>query len=202
MEIQFTAPYLACPSASVMTKRPMAAAAMSQRTFRTRRRSRRKKPSTRNSTSPSKIAANCLIRLPGALEAVTARERVERKKAIVSISKPTHRVQRRITAYSHITAVSPRNATGTAGETASPPVAAKSWPQVSTWNTVSHKKEGHMDAGRSPRRFSSSSSRSATVCGKNTSGTPPSAIVSPSFTGADPSTALPFTAVPPLEPRS
>ena len=38
---------------------------------------------------------NCLNRLPGALEAVTAKHSVERKKAMVSISKPTQRVARR-----------------------------------------------------------------------------------------------------------
>ena len=41
-----------------------------------------------------------------------------------------------------------------------------------------------MAAGRSACRFFSSSSRSPTVCGRNTSGTPPRVRVSPSFTGA------------------
>ena len=95
MTIQFTAPYLECPSTRVTPKRPMAAAAMSQRFFCTRVRSRRKIPSTKNSPSPSTMEKNCLNRLPGALEAVTARHSVERKKAMVSISKPTQRVQRR-----------------------------------------------------------------------------------------------------------
>ena len=41
------------------------------------------------------MARNCLNRLPWALEAVTDRDRVERKKAMVSISNPTQRVARR-----------------------------------------------------------------------------------------------------------
>ncbi len=95
MEIQLTAPYLELPISSVMPSRPMAAAAMSQRFFCTRLRSRRNSPSTRNSPRPSRMARNCLNRLPWALEAVMDRDRVERKKAMVSISKPTHRVARR-----------------------------------------------------------------------------------------------------------
>ena len=59
-----------------------------------------------------------------------------------------------------------------------------------------------MAAGRSACRFFSSSSRSPTVWGRNTNGTPPSVIVSPSFTGACSVTGVPLTAVPPLEPRS
>ncbi len=74
--------------------------------------------------------------------------------------------------------------------------------QARIWNTVSQKKEGHMDAGRSRRRSRSSSSCSAAVWGRNTKGTPPRERVSPSFTGAEVSTASPFTSVPPLEPRS
>ena len=79
----------------VIPSRPMAAAAMSQRVLRTRSKSRRNRPSTKNSTSPNRMAQNCLKRLPGALEAVTDSDNVERKKAMVSISKPTQRVQRR-----------------------------------------------------------------------------------------------------------
>ena len=108
------------------------------------------------------MAANCLNKLPGALEAVTARDRVERKKAMVSISKPTQRVHRRTTAYSHMTAVRPRKDSGTQ-TLASVPSAMTNCRQASTWNTVSHRKEGHMAAGRSSFRFFSSSSRSATV---------------------------------------
>ena len=93
MEIQLTAPYLRLPITSVMPSRPIAAAAMTQRIFCTRPRSRRKTPSTKKRTRPSKMARNCLKRLSGTLEAVTARESVERKKAMVSSSNPTHRVQ-------------------------------------------------------------------------------------------------------------
>ena len=95
MEIQLTAPYLELPITRVMPSRPMAAAAMSQRFFCTRLRSRRNSPSTRNSASPSKMARNCLKRLLWALEAVMDNDSVERKKAMVSISKPTQRVARR-----------------------------------------------------------------------------------------------------------
>ena len=59
-----------------------------------------------------------------------------------------------------------------------------------------------MAAGRSARRFASCSSRSATVWGRKISGTPPRVMVSPSFTGTEDSTFSPFTAVPPLDPRS
>ena len=74
---------------------------------------------------------NCLGKLPGALEAVTARDNVERKKAMVSSSKPTQRVHRSTTKYSHMATVSPRKDSGTWMETASPP-AAISCKQVST----------------------------------------------------------------------
>ena len=89
-----TAPYFRLPSTSVMPSKPMAPAAIIHRIFWTRLRSRRKIPSTRNSTSPSSTARNCFKRLPGALEAVTERDSVERKKAMVSSSKPTQRVAR------------------------------------------------------------------------------------------------------------
>ena len=85
---------------------------------------------------------------------------------------------------------------------ASSPAATVSCRAVRIWNTVSHKKDGHMAAGRSACRFFSSSSRSPTVWGRNTSGTPPSVMVSPSFTEALSATVRPLTAVPPLEPRS
>ena len=51
-----------------------------------------------------------------------------------------------------------------------------------------------MAAGRSACRFFSNSSRSPTVCGRNTSGTPPRVRVSPSFTGPALSPAVPLTA--------
>ena len=131
MEIQLTAPYLALPSTSVIPKRPMAPAAISQRIFCTRERSRRKSPSTRKNPSPRKMARNCLKRLPGALEAVTERERVERKKAMVSSSKPTQRVHRSATKYSHIKIVSPRKASTICGAS-SAPQAITSCTQAST----------------------------------------------------------------------
>ncbi len=49
---------------------------------------------------------------------------------------------------------------------ASVPAATISCRQASTWNTVSHRKDGQMAAGRSARRFASCSSRSATVWGR------------------------------------
>lgn len=73
----------------------MAAAAMSQRIFRTRSRSRRKTPVIRNRTMPSRMASSCLGTAEGAEEAVTARHREERKKAMVSISKPVRPMLRR-----------------------------------------------------------------------------------------------------------
>ena len=76
--IQLVAPNLALPSTSVMPSRPMAPAAMSHRSFFTRSRSRRNSPSVRNSPTPRIIASSCLGRLPGTLEAVTARESVDR----------------------------------------------------------------------------------------------------------------------------
>ena len=100
-----------------------------------------------------------------------------------------------------MTTVSPKKARVIWAASAPPP-ATISCTQVSTWNNVSHKNDGQMAAGRSERRFSSSSSRSATVWGKNSSGTPPSVMVSPSRTGAEPSTGLPLICVPPLDPRS
>ena len=91
---------------------------------------------------------NCLERLPGALEAVTARESVERKKAMVSISNPTQRVQRSTVKYTHMTAVSPKKARGT--DTGTVPCAATiNCRQARIWNTVSHRKEGQTAAGRS-----------------------------------------------------
>ena len=76
----------------------MEAAARSQRFRWTRPKSRRKSPRVKKRPSPRITARSCLKRLPGALEAVTARERVERKKAMVSISKPTQRLSRRTAA--------------------------------------------------------------------------------------------------------
>ena len=92
--IQFFAPLRPVPSTRVAPSRQMAAAAMSQRIFFTRSRSRIKTPSTTKRASPSRMAANCLNSPPGFLEAVTARERVHRKKAMVSISKPTRPMAR------------------------------------------------------------------------------------------------------------
>ena len=92
--IQFLAPYLPVPMIRVRPSMPMAAAAMSQRICRARSRSRRNTPSTTKRASPSSRATNCLSRAEGAEEAVTARERVERKKAMISISKPTRRSAR------------------------------------------------------------------------------------------------------------
>ena len=92
--IQFFAPNTRLPSTSVTASRPMAAAAAIHRSRLTRFRSRRHRPAATNSPSPSTMAANCLTSDPGADDAVTARERVERKNAMVSISKPTHRVAR------------------------------------------------------------------------------------------------------------
>ena len=59
-----------------------------------------------------------------------------------------------------------------------------------------------MAAGRSARRFSACSSRSSTVWGKNSSGTPPRPMVSPILTEAEPSTFSPLRRTPPLESRS
>ena len=75
---QLVAPNLALPSTSVIPNRPMAPAAMSQRRFFTRSRSRRNRPSAKNRPMPRTMAKSCLGRLPGALEAVTARDNVER----------------------------------------------------------------------------------------------------------------------------
>ena len=85
---------------------------------------------------------------------------------------------------------------------ASVPAAMSSWTQVSTWKMVSHKKEGHTVAGRSACRRFSMAAWSPTVWGRNTRGTPPRVMVSPSFTGAEPVMGVPFTRVPPLESRS
>ena len=83
------------------------------------------------STKPNKIAKNCLKRLPGALEAVTDRESVERKKAMVSSSNPTQWVHRSAAKYTHITTVSPKNAMGTAA-VASAPMATNNCRHAST----------------------------------------------------------------------
>ena len=45
-------------------------------------------PTTRNRMIPKKTASSCLGTEEGAEEAVTARDNVDRKKAMVSISKP------------------------------------------------------------------------------------------------------------------
>ena len=66
----------------------MAPAAISQRIFRTRSSSRKNTPSTRKKMMPRVIASSCLSTEEGAEEAVMARDRVDRKKAMVSISKP------------------------------------------------------------------------------------------------------------------
>ena len=66
----------------------MAAGAISQRSRWVRLVSRSHTPSTTRAVSPSRMAMNCFSTEPGAEEAVTARERVERKKAMVSISNP------------------------------------------------------------------------------------------------------------------
>ena len=107
-------------------------------------------------------------------EEVTARERVDRKKAMVSISKPTRRRARRVRKYSHITPVSSRKVSGIITVAFSPSLMV-SWSAVRAWNTV---------------RSSSTVS------------TPPMPTTSPYWTGAEPSTGLPFTVTPPLEPRS
>ena len=75
-----------------------------------------------------------------------------------------------------------------------------SWRAVSTWNTVSSASPSQGETGRPAcfrRRACSSGER-----GRSTVSTPPRPSTSPYRTGAEPSTALPFTVTPPLEPRS
>ena len=93
--IQLAAPKRVCPSTKVTDSRAMAAAAISQRSRWVRLVSRSHTPSTTRAVSPSRMAMNCFSTEPGAEEAVTARERVERKKAMVSISKPVRPMLRR-----------------------------------------------------------------------------------------------------------
>ncbi|EJW98015.1 hypothetical protein EVA_13877 [gut metagenome] len=82
----------------MIPRRPMAPAAISQRFFWTRSRFFKKRPSTTNNPIPRTMAKNCLKRLTAALEAVTARDRVQRKKAMVSSSNPMQRLARRMPA--------------------------------------------------------------------------------------------------------
>ena len=78
------APYFTSPSTRDMPNRAMAPAAMSQRIFRTRSSSRKNTPNTRKKMMPRVMASSCLSTEEGAEEA----DRVDRKKAMVSISKP------------------------------------------------------------------------------------------------------------------
>ena len=61
-----------------MPSRPTAPAPISQRSFFTRSKLRSTSPSAKNRHTPSKMASSCFGRLPGALEAVTANDNVER----------------------------------------------------------------------------------------------------------------------------
>jgi hypothetical protein len=76
----------------------MDSAAITQRFRCTRPKSRRNRPRVKNKARPKTMDRSCLKRLPGALEAVMDSDSVERKKAMVSISKPTHRLSRKTTA--------------------------------------------------------------------------------------------------------
>ena len=140
-----------------MPSRPMAAAAMSQRFFCTRLRSRRNSPSTRNSAMPQQNSQELLEQTAaGALEAVTGQCTAWRGRRRWSPSQsprsewpagPRNRATSRT--------VSPRKARGMAMDGLSPgrPRAAADRPAPET--TVSHRKDGQMAAGRSARRFAS-----------------------------------------------
>ena len=89
--IQLAAPNLLRPSTSVTDSRPMARAAMSQRSFCSRAGSAIQAVRADRKSSPRRMATSCFTVASGAEEAVTARERVDRKKAMVSSSNPRGR---------------------------------------------------------------------------------------------------------------
>ena len=134
-------------------------------------------------------------------EEVTARERVDRKKAMVSISKPTRRRARRGRKYSHITPVSSRKVSGIITVAFSPSLMV-SWSAVRAWNTVRSTSPSQGDTGRMARRRWRRWAFSSGERGSSTVSTPPIPTTSPYWTGAEPSTDLPFTVTPPFEPRS
>ena len=76
------------------------------RNFLARSRSRRDQQRKRNSTMPAPMQTSCLVSSPGASEAMTASPRVQRKKAMVSTSKPVRRRMRIKTKRPHSMAIS------------------------------------------------------------------------------------------------
>ena len=118
MEIQLTAPSLEVAEDQSEGQKSNGARRHRQRLRRTRVRSRRKSPRTKNKIGPKQwreLLNRLLLHWRKSLP-----ENVERKKAMVSISKPTQRLARRMAALSHITAVRPRKASGMTTNTAAP----------------------------------------------------------------------------------
>ena len=87
------------------------------------------------------------------------------------------------------------------GETDAPALTA-SWRAASSWNKVSHSREGHMGRGASSCRRRESCSPSSRDRGRKSRSTPPTVRVSPTRMGVRWKTWTPLTWVPPLEPRS
>lgn len=91
IKIQFFAPYTSLPNSRVSASRPSAPAAINQRSFTERPRSRSSQPSTMNTARPIPNAASCLYSADGSDDAMTAKPIVDRKKAMDSTSKPVLR---------------------------------------------------------------------------------------------------------------
>ena len=117
--IQFFAPPWVVPNKSVARRSSAPTPRISIRISLERFRSRRNQHRRKNKTTPIITQISCFITLP-VCTAVTARLRVERKKAMVSISKATRLNERRRRKYTHITALNPRNAVGMEAGQSSP----------------------------------------------------------------------------------
>lgn len=112
---------------------------------------------------------------------------VERKKAMVSISKPTRRRARRVRKYSHITPVSSRKVSGIITVAFSPSLMV-SWSAVRAWNTVRSTSPSQGDTGGMPAAAGGAEPFPPERGGAARSPPRPMPTTSPYWTGAEPST--------------
>ena len=129
--IQFLDPFLTVPISRFNTRSSTAAPIRKYIIFLVLFRSLRYQHSPKNNATPKHTHIACLNSLPGYADAVTARLRVERKNAIISISKPTLLNMRITMTYTHMRTMISPNAIGSEGGKSSPS-ATLNWMTVIT----------------------------------------------------------------------
>ena len=158
----------------------------------------------KNTMTPSTIEMNCVMTLPGIAVDITARLRVDRKNAIVSISNPFRLIALRTKKYTHISIVMPTNATVMLCVYLSP-IPSMSCTIVMIWKMVSAMNEPHGESSLvSSFLICTLFMRSSILTGNSMHCTPPSVSSSPAFigTGSYGTAGVPFIFAPFFDPRS